>query len=118
MVADRPMRRGLTPAMRQRRSMRQMVWPPRSPRSREWTSSMTMKRRSQKSLEMAACLRSSRASSDSGVICKMPLGFLSILALWEAETSPCQCHTGMFASAQRSLRRRNWSLMRALRGPM
>ena len=41
MVADSPMRRGFTPAMRARRSMRQSVWPPRSPRSSEWTSSIT-----------------------------------------------------------------------------
>lgn len=35
MVADRPMRRGLTPARRLRRSIRHRVCPPRSPRRRE-----------------------------------------------------------------------------------
>ena len=105
MVADRPMRRGLTPAMRERRSMQHRVCPPRSPRRSECTSSITTKRRSLKSLATAECLCMSSASSDSGVICRMPEGFLSMRALWEALTSPCQCHTGMPASAHRSFRR-------------
>ena len=58
------------------------------------------------------------ASSDSGVSCRMPEGFFMSFALWEAETSPCQCHTGMSASSHRSVRRKNWSLISAFVGPM
>ena len=68
MVADNPMRRGLTPAIRDSRSIKHSVYPPRSPRRRECTSSMTTKRRSPNNLAMAACLCRSSASKDSGVI--------------------------------------------------
>ena len=53
-VADRPMRRGLTPAIRESRSTRHRVCPPRSPRINACSSSMTMNRRSPNSALMAA----------------------------------------------------------------
>ena len=40
-VAESPMRRGMTPAMRESRSIRHSVCPPRSARKSECTSSMT-----------------------------------------------------------------------------
>ena len=58
----------------------------------------------------------SRASRDSGVICRIPRGFCSSFRfrLWEA--SPCQRVTGISASWQSSVRRPNWSLIRAFSG--
>ena len=73
-VADKPMRRGSDPERRASRSIRHMVCPPRSPRIKECISSMTMKRRSPKSLGITECFLSSNASSDSGVIWRMPEG--------------------------------------------
>ena len=117
-VAERPMRRGLTPASAPRRSSRQRVCPPRSPRRRECSSSITTKRRSWKSFGIAAWRCSSSASRDSGVICRIPEGRFISRSLWLCATSPCQCQTGISASAQSSLRRWNWSLMSALSGAM
>ena len=118
MVADSPMRRGCTPAIRERRSIRQSVCPPRSPRRRECTSSITTKCRSPKSFGIAACRCRRSASSDSGVICKMPDGCFISRALCVWPTSPCQCHTGIPAVAQSGVSRSNWSLMSAFNGPM
>ena len=53
-----------------------------------------------------------------GVIWRMPEGCFSIFALWDWDTSPCQCQTGMSASSHSSFSRWNWSLMRAFSGPM
>ena len=116
MVADSPMRRGLTPAMRDNRSIRHRVCPPRSPRINACSSSITMKRRSPNSAGMAACRCKNIASSDSGVICRIPEGCFMSLRLWDCETSPCQCHTGISPCAHTSLSRSNWSLIRALSG--
>ena len=94
-VAERPTRLGFTPASRDRRSTKQRVCPPRSPRRNAWISSITTKRRSPNRKGIAACRWSSMASSDSGVICSMPEGSLANLRFSDCDTSPCQCHTLM-----------------------
>ena len=81
MVAESPIRRGLTCARRDRRSIRQRVCPPLSPLSRECTSSMTTQRRSPKRRGMAMCLCITMDSKDAGVICRIPEGFLINLSL-------------------------------------
>ena len=81
-VADSPMRLGRQSASLHMRSIRQNVCMPRSPRSSEWTSSMTMKRRSPNSEGISICLLIISDSSDSGVICKMPEGLRSSLRFW------------------------------------
>ena len=116
MVADKPIRRGEQPARAHSRSMRQKVCRPRSPRKREWISSMTMNRRSPKREGISMCLLMSRLSRDSGVICKIPAGLRSSFRFWVWGASPCQRVTGMPASSHSSPSRPNWSLMRALRG--
>ena len=118
MVAERPILLGFTPASLESLSIRQSVCPPRSARSRECTSSITMKRRSPNRRAISACLRSSMASKDSGVICRMPDGFFKSLFLCDWATSPCQCQTGMCASRHRSFRRMNWSFISAFKGPI
>ena len=67
---------------------------------------------------MSACLCSNIASSDSGVICKIPDGCFKSLFLCDCATSPCQCQTGICASSHRSFRRINWSFISAFKGPM
>ena len=57
-----------------------------------------------------------RDSSDSGVICRMPEGFLKSLRFFDCAASPCQRVTAMPCSSHSSFSRPNWSLIRALRG--
>ena len=118
MVADRPIRRGVHPASRQRRSIRQKVCPPRSARRREWISSITMKRRSRNRDGISICLLIIRDSRDSGVIWRIPAGFFMSFLLRDRGASPCQRVTGIAASSHSSSRRPNWSLIRALSGAM
>ena len=101
-VADKPIRRVLTPASRLRRSIRQKVCPPRSLRKKEWSSSITTKRRPWKRWGMSICLLIIKDSSDSGVICKTPDGCFNIFRFCVAATSPCQRHTGISESASHS----------------
>ena len=70
---------GAAPASLQSRSIRQKVCMPRSPRSREWISSMTINRRSPNRDGISMCLLIISDSRDSGVICRMPEGFFSSL---------------------------------------
>ena len=98
--------------------MRHIVCNPRSPRMSEWISSITTNCRFEKSAGTAECFLRSSASSDSGVICSTPEGCSMSLRFLDCGTSPCQAQTGIPASAQRSVRRPNWSLMRAFKGAM
>ena len=117
-VAERPTRRGLHPAVLQSRSIRQKVCIPRSPRRSEWISSMTINRRSLNSDGISICLLIISDSRDSGVICKIPAGFRSSFRFCDWGTSPCQRVTGIPASSQSSVSRPNWSLMSAFSGAM
>ena len=117
-VADSPMRRNGCGLSRASRSNWQMTWRPRSDARRACASSMTTKRRSPKSRRKSIWRRISMASSDSGVICKMPRPRRKKRVFWDCDTSPCQLCTGMPLSSSRSSKRRNWSLMSAFKGPI
>lgn len=56
------------------------------------------------------------ASSDSGVISRIPRGFLLACVLIAEEMSLCQGCTGSSTVSHRSFNRRNWSLISARSG--
>ena len=61
-------------------------------------------------------LPDSKASIDSGVINKIPLGLSIRLSFFALLASPCQDVIGIFISKHISFMRLNWSLIRAIRG--
>ena len=117
-VADSPMRSIRRCAACSMRDMSEVSCRPRSVPMKACNSSMMMPSRAPNSRTASLPRRIRVASSDSGVISKIPSQSRRARVFADCETSPCHLWSDIWASAQRLSRRRCWSFMRALSGLM
>ena len=118
MVADRPILLGSQCASTSSLWRQHSRCSPLSESMNAWTSSMMMNLRSLNSLSTSSGLYDRMFWSDSGVICRMPWGSFTSLSFDDLLMSPCQPVILSSDSPSTGPILSNWSLMRALSGPM